>query len=289
MDMVSRPPRGGKPALRYYGSKWRLAPAIIALMPGHRCYCEPFGGSMAVLLQKPSTPIEVYNDLDSAVVTFFRVLRERPAELIRAIELTPHAREEMEKARLRQDDQDSLDELEIARRLYVSSWQTWAGAAGGRSRAWRFDRTTARNRKPVNEAWNETGHLWEIAKRLRTVQIEHDDALRVIQRYDTRETLYYVDPPYLAETRRQGGRNGYRHELDETGHRELARVLNGLRGMVILSSYPNALYGELFSSWTSVEHQSVTEYGRKATEVLWLSPALARERLPLFNSARCRP
>ncbi|HFC10149.1 MAG TPA: DNA adenine methylase, partial [Chloroflexi bacterium] len=82
------------PILRYHGAKWKIAPWIIQHFPPHTTYVEVFGGSAGVLLRKPPAPIEVYNDLDGEVVNFFRVLRERPEELARAVEFTPYARAE---------------------------------------------------------------------------------------------------------------------------------------------------------------------------------------------------
>lgn len=127
---VTSSPR--RPALRYYGGKWRIAPWIIANFPPHRCYVEPFGGAASVLLRKPPAPAEVYNDLDGDVVSFFRTLREHPAEIIRAIELTPFAREEFVSAQSR----EGLDEIERARRVYVACCQGRAGLRGNRT-GWR--------------------------------------------------------------------------------------------------------------------------------------------------------
>src|SRR5262245_50804810 len=111
-------------ALRFYGGKWRLAPWIVAHLPPHTCYVEPFGGAASVLLRKPPSRYEVYNDLDGAVVGFFRVLRERPADLIRAIQCTPFARAEVDLACVPVPPEvDAVDDLERARRLYVRAWQ----------------------------------------------------------------------------------------------------------------------------------------------------------------------
>jgi len=241
--------------LRFYGSKCRLAPAIIELLPPHTCYCEPFGGSAAVLLQKPPSTVEVYNDADGLLVNFLWI----------------------EAARFESDDP-----LELARMLYVVSWQSWAGAAGGRRRlSWRYDRRRP-GHKPVIDVWRDTGGLWAVADRLRMVQLEHGDALTVIGRYNSPETVYYVDPPYPMETRSMGGRNGYRHELTPEDHVRLAQTLQEIDGMAIVSSYPSELYDELYAGWRRVERRIKTESHSTATEVLWVSPGCDAARGTMF-------
>lgn len=123
------------PALRYFGGKWRLAKWIISHFPAHNCYVEPYGGGGSVLLRKEPSPFEVYNDLDSGLVSFFRLLRERPEDLIRAIELTPYSREEFMRAY-----EHSEDPLESARRLFVRSWQGYGGPRHQSSTGWKLPR-----------------------------------------------------------------------------------------------------------------------------------------------------
>ena len=104
-----------KPPFEYYGGKAHLAPKIAALLPPHDHYVEPFAGSLAVLLAKEPSRAETVNDLDGDLVTFWRVLRDRPEELERVCALTPHSVEEFVAAADRAD----CDELEAARRVFV--------------------------------------------------------------------------------------------------------------------------------------------------------------------------
>jgi DNA adenine methylase len=270
-----------RPALRYYGSKWRLAPFVIAQFPPHTCYVEPFGGGAAVLLQKPPSYVEVYNDADRLVVTFFRVLRERPEALIRAIERTPFSRAELELAY-----RPSEDELEQARRFYVRAWQSRSGPSGQWRGGWRFERSDARH-KTITANWNDTCHLWAIARRLKQVCIECDEALAVIGRYDAPATLFYLDPPYPRRTRARWGRTGYRHEMTDEDHHRLAGVLHGIQGLALVSSYPSDLYDELYGArgWRKVAREVRTEVKKTATEVLWISPRASQAALPLFAHA----
>jgi hypothetical protein len=110
-----------RPPFAYYGGKQGMAELIVSLLPAHRVYIEPFFGSGAVFFAKPPAVIEIINDVDRGVITFFRVLRERPAELERVCALTPHARAEYEAAELGED----LDDLEVARRFWVKVNQSF--------------------------------------------------------------------------------------------------------------------------------------------------------------------
>jgi len=251
-----------RPALRYFGGKWRLAKWIMSFFPEHFCYAEPFTGGASVLLQKERVEHEVINDLDGNVVNFFRVLRERPDELIRAIELTPFARDEY-----RLSIQVAENELERARRFYVRCWQS-IGSNADKNGGWRFQRSD--NGYSVAKQFTQTDYLWGIVERLRGVQIESDDAIKIIRRYDAPETLFYIDPPYLPETREYSGR--YRLEVMPDYHCQLAQVLNTIEGMAIVSGYPSGLYDELFTGWRAERKEVKTNGEAKGLETLWLSP-----------------
>lgn len=270
-----------RPLLRYLGGKYRLSDWIISQFPSHYLYCEPFGGGGSVLCQKPCSPVEVYNDLDNRLVNFFQVLRSQPAELIRQIELTPYSRAEYELSATK-----SGDPIEDARRLYVASWQSRGGGyvAGG-NRGWRYQN---RNWSGVNvvSQWHRTEDLWAFAQRLRTVQIECDDALSIITRYDSPETLFYADPPYLAETRSNSHKFEYFCEMNPKQHSDLAVLLHSIKGMCVLSGYRSPLYDELFSEWHCIEKAVQTQARTEAVECLWISPNCYAEQMPLFQK-RC--
>lgn len=267
-----------RPALRYYGGKFRLAPWVISHLPPHTCYVEPFGGSMSVMLRKKRSMIEVYNDLDEGVVNFFRVLREQPDALISAIRQTPHARREFE-----QSYEPADDPVERARRLYVRSWQAF-GATGCRpgTTGWRFEKTANRGQRVV-EDWRNVGHLEVVAERLAGITIECDEATALLGRFDARSTLFYVDPPYVKSTRSYG--NGYAHELTDDDHRKLLDQLQDLEGMVVVSGYPSELYDQALASWRRVACEARQLKAGLATEVLWISPAAdaAKRQGTLFD------
>jgi len=265
-----------RPALRYHGAKWRLAPWIIRHLPQHVCYVEPFGGAMGVLLRKPPSHLDVYNDLDGEVVNFFLYLRDRPADLIRAIELTPFSRAELDHA---QGPTQGLGELERARRFYVRAWQAIGGPRTRWRPGWRFQKNEAHGKGNISD-WTDTGRLYAVAQRLRTIYFENDEALPIIARYDAPTTLFYCDPPYPGRTRSEGWRATYAHEMDDDAHAQLAHSLQAIQGMAIISSYPSSLYDDLYAGWqvhtTSARTNTYRTGAGKATECIWISPNAAR-------------
>jgi DNA adenine methylase len=267
------------PPVRYVGSKWKIAQWVIAHFPPHETYVEPFAGGANVLFRKPISQIEVINDIDGEVVNFFKVLRERTADLTAAIEWTPYS-----KAEWALSFEPATDELERARRFYVRVRQSY-GAAGSKH-GWRFIRTKGVGGAHPPREWNRLHTLWAAARRLKQVMIEHDDGIDVIQRYDTEKTLFYVDPPYVLSERVAGP--AYAYEMTDLEHRELAAALRSVKGMVVLSGYPSALYDELYADWTLVQKTARTnsKKDRRAVECLWLSPSCSVEKqMHLFGAA----
>lgn len=276
-----------RPPIRWWGSKWRLAPWIMGYFPPHVCYVEPFGGGANVLLRKSPAEMEIYNDADGEVVNFFRVLRERTQELMLAIQLTPHARDELALAR-----QPTGEPLERARRFYVRAWQAYHAGRVHEDTGWRLQYQNNRGKSIIAD-WNNTDKLWPVVARLKQVQIEHTAALSLISRVDTPRTLFYLDPPYVISTRSpRRGYGAYSVDMTDDDHRQLAEVLHQVKGMVVLSGYASALYDELFAGWKVVKKSMHTNGNVSRMEHLWLSPntvaALERERmkdvheLPLF-------
>lgn len=275
-----------KPPFPYYGSKGRLASRIADLMPRHRVYAEPFAGSAAVLFAKSPAPVEILNDLDHNVITFFRVLRTREADLTRALRLTPYSREEYADADL---TDDTIDDLERARRFFVRATQGHNAAGSGGRAGW-SNGIRAKHTDATATA-NIVDRLYVLADRLRAVVIEHRDATELIAAHDAPDAVFYLDPPYLSETRRSG--RDYAHEADSDAfHRGLADALRSARGTVLLSGYPSALYEELYATWDRIEvsvHRATTNSrGRtgveRGTEVVWCNQPLDRQH-SLFEEA----
>lgn len=269
-----------RPIARYHGGKWRLAPWILEHFPAHRVYVEPYGGGGSVLLRKPRVYAEIYNDLDGEMVNLFRVARDRGPELVSAVELTPYSRRDFNDS-----FKPSSDPLEQARRTVVRSFMGYGGNLTRENRDQTPQRTgfrnyssTDRRATPAGDWWRWPEQLRAIVERLQGVYIEDREATRCICEHDGRDTLHYVDPPYVHSTRAMiTGRNskrGYRHEMSDDDHRLLAAVLHGAKGMVVLSGYACELYDEeLYADWERHERAHLADGARKRTEVLYLNPA----------------
>lgn len=259
------------PPFGYFGSKVRIAPAIVDAFPAHTGYVEPYAGSLSVLLAKPQSTYEVVNDLDGDLVHFWRVLREHPDELARVCSLTPHSRQEYRAA---WPIPDTVDDIERARLVWVKLAQGRGGAL--RSTGWRYhENPNARASSMPRTIHGYVARILDVAERLREVTIECLPALEVIARYGRDAgTLLYVDPPYLFDTRSRTGI--YRHEMgDVESHRALAAALHNATAAVVLSGYPSDLYDlELYPTWHRLELKAGTGQNARAgyqerTEVLW--------------------
>lgn len=256
-----------RPALHYYGGKWKLAPWIISHFPPHTNYIEPCGGAASVLLQKPRSPLETYNDLDGNVVNFFRVLRDRPDELIRKIRLTPWARDEyIEHYKM------NGDSLEKARLFWVGCTLAISNMAFTSSGVRMTKTEDGMSGVPDVLVNIDNTHLEEIASRLKGVQIENKSYGEIVQMYDHPNNLFFFDPPYVQSER--SSPNTYAIEWTDDDHTEAADILRQAAGYVVVSGYACSLYTELYENhgWQRVDKEAQTNSGGKRIESLWLSP-----------------
>lgn len=272
------------PLMRYHGGKFRLADWILTHFPPHTKYVEPFGGAASVLMRKPRSYAEVYNDLDSSIVNVFRVIRnpECCETLIERLINTPYSREEFELAY-----QPSEDPIEAARRVLIRA-QSGFGSSGATkgTTGWRSD---------SDRLYGLASHLWakypaslgQFCERLSGVIIENRPALDVLLMHDTPETLHFVDPPYMWDTRyTENGRikgQAYAHELTTDDHIKLLEVLVELKGMVIVCGYMNDLYSSTLGKqgWQlkTKESRIAAFRGTKVkTECIWINPKCDRKQ-----------
>lgn len=240
--------------VRWAGGKGKQLTNLLPLIPPGHAYVEPFGGGASVLLNKPPSPVEVYNDLDEGLVNLFMVMRDEELwpRFYRAITLTPYSRKVFEDAL---DWEKWDDPVMRAVGFYTVLNQSISGKRLARKGDW------SRGKKDnVAERWFKRQDTLEwIHSRLRTVQIEMRDALDVLQEWDSERTVFYCDPPYVLDTRNQ--RNYYAVEQSDDFHERLVDILLGVRGSVVLSGYTHPIYDRL------TEAGWVTD-GYKATAIM---------------------
>lgn len=266
MTYAKVPIAPSRPLLRYFGGKWTLAPWILSFLPPHRQYVEPFAGAASVLLRKDPSEVEVINDRCLELVNFWKVVRDQTHLLAAAIADTPYSR-----AELVMSYEPHEDPLEQARRTYVRSWQSIAGAGGTHRSGFRVVPGTNRGTLPHRE-WRNPSGLQVVAARLRHVVLENDDALSVIRRWDRPHTLFYVDPPYL---RRHRSSARYKVEFDSVQeHQQLLNTLVEAEGLVVLSGLSSDLYREHLNQrgWNRFDVSHNTTGGTKVVESIWLNP-----------------
>lgn len=250
-----------RPLINYFGGKWRLAPWIIAFFPEHKTYIEPFGGSLSVLLRKPRSKREIVNDIDGELVNLYRVARDQGAELKEKLRLTPHSRQEY---RLSMESTD--DPVEMARRTIV---RCYFGI--GDSFLWNHNafRTSKESNTCVAASWENYYKAFDlIIERLAGVTIENLSYEKLFEKYDSPATLWYLDPPYMKETRTR--KHAYREDWSDMSHNQFISHVKSLKGAVILSGYNSELYETEFSSWVKSTKEATTNGGHKRTEFLWI-------------------
>lgn len=259
-----------RPPIPYFGGKMTIGPAIAALLPPHGHYVEPYCGSLAVLMAKRPSDHETVNDLDRRIITFWRVLRDRPADLARVCALTPHSRVEHAEA----EPLEAHDgEVELARQVFVRLTQGRSGQL--RRTGWRnYINPAGSSASMPDYLAGYVDRIAPAAERLQHVSLEALPALEIVAKFGAQpDVLLYVDPPYLGSTRTRS-RDDYEHEMrGEQDHRDLAAALRAARAAVVISGYPSDLYDlELYAGWDRHTFAAGTGQGDgwgNRTEVIW--------------------
>jgi DNA adenine methylase len=264
------------PVMRYHGGKFRLAPWVIRFFPEHYTYVEPFGGAAGVLIQKEPSKSEVYNDLDGDIVNVFRVLQcpDLSDALMNKLSITPFARSEFDIA-----FETCSDPVEMARRTLIRSAMGF-GSGGATKNRTGFRVDSYRSYSTGAQTWSKYPPLIaKFCQRLQGVIIENRAASTVIENHDRPDTLFFVDPPYVLDTRHAGSKTKvYRHEMSDEQHFELIQQLINVDGLVVLSGYDSEAYNDTLVGWVKYEKSARIASNRGTgtrIERVWLNPACA--------------
>ncbi|UOY05004.1 DNA adenine methylase [Muricauda sp. SCSIO 64092] len=234
-----------KTPISYYGGKINMLKEILPRIPKHRIYTEAFFGGGAVFFAKEPSEAEIINDINGMVVNFFEVVKTDFNWLKNQIEATLFARETYSKAWLIYKTPSLVEDKRLrAWACYVACNMGFANKPG----SWGYDKYNKR----VKTFRNKTMRFDEsIVKRLEFVQIENNDACKVIESRDTKETFHYVDPPYINTY--QGDYCGY----TECDYRNLLDTLSNIKGTFLLSSYPSEILDEYVAKngWYSIRFE----------------------------------
>ncbi len=258
----------------YYGAKSSLAEWITSFFPKHKTYVEVFGGSGIILIRKEPVPIEVYNDIDNMLSDLFKVLRdESTTEFLRDLcEMTPYSRIEFNESRELSDET-----LENARRAMVRFNMSYAG--NGRTFSTTVQETVLSMPSQVRRWQKRIEALIPAHERLQRIIVENEDFRQLIPRYDTPDTLFYLDPPYHMSTR--DGKNRYIHEFRNKDHEDLVDILKSIQGGAVVSGYNCQEYARLESNgYIRHDKESIiraSSVNTKRIESIWVKqPPLTR-------------
>jgi DNA adenine methylase len=269
------------------GGKGNLVSKLLKLIPPHRTYVEVFGGGASLLFAKEPSPVEVYNDIDSLLVNLFRVLRdeEKFEKFYRKVFFTPYSREEFYRCRETLEQED--DEIEKAYKFYVVSRMSFSGDI--KTRSWGYALTSSRRgMSTMCSSWLSGIELLpEIHARLMRVQIENDDFRKIIERYDTPDTLFYLDPPYVLETRKQ---KIYKYEMTIEDHKDLVNLLINIKGKALLSGYNHPVYFPLEEAgWKRIDYETACYAAGRTRQTKVLGEGSAKQKAPRVESIWLSP
>lgn len=225
------------PLSGWMGGKSILSRRIAGMLPEHKCYCEPFAGAAWVMFRKQESKVEVLNDINREIVTFYRVVRHHLEEFVRYFKWVLVSRDEFE--RLKRVAPDTLTDIQRAARFYYLQQMCFVGRMDGNpSFGYAAVRGPKLNLLRIEEQLS-AAHL-----RLARVYVECLPYHEVIKRYDKATTVFYVDPPYWDCENYYGKGLFCREDFTV-----LAELLGKIEGKFILSLNDKPEVRELFSAF----------------------------------------
>ena len=219
-----------KPPLTYFGGKQKLSKRILPLIAKHNLYCEPFFGGGAIYFTKSPSEIEVINDTNGDLINFYHVVKNHFRELQREVKATLHAREYHQAAKIVLGFPRLFNNIKRAWAIWVLANESYSSRLDSE---WGYDRKKNTSAKRLHYKREDFSN--EYAKRMEKTEIENDDALRVIETRDSKQSFFYCDPPYFNAGR------GHYNQYSEEDFENLLKLLSIIKGKFLLSSYPSEL------------------------------------------------
>jgi DNA adenine methylase len=237
-------------AFNYFGGKYNFLEQLYNYFPDHLHFVDVFCGSMSVTLNKLPSKMDTANDISGDIINFFKVLREHPIELIYNLELTPTSRQEYKNCF--PINCPGISDIERARRFFVRCRQSFQGSGIVQSTGFNACISTSEKSlsKNVSKFLSSVKRLPAVIEKLKTIQIESLDYTVLLEKYDRKETFFYVDPPY--ELRMRNYKKIYQYEFSDIDHIKMAEILKTLKGKIMVSGYDSPMYQNLFKDWNFI-------------------------------------
>lgn len=266
--------------ISWFGSKSKFVNRIVEKFPKHDTFVDVFGGSGVVLLNKPQSKIEVYNDIDSRLVNLFKIFQDPSLKkaFIERVKYAPYSREFYHecKDKLMNNTVQGIDEAIC---FFVLSRQSFAGLADYSSN-WSYSKTS--HSSSTQKFQKGIRSIDAFAHRFRYVQIENNSFEDILTRYDSDKTLFYLDPPYVLSSRNRPCKR-YKHEMSDEDHERMVDALLCIKGNAVLSGYDNEFYLKLEQFGWQKESFNIRTNASKSKnkvnldtnirkECLWVSP-----------------
>lgn len=287
LESVAKPNRVMAPVW-YYGGKGNMAGKIVPLIPEGNVYVEPYCGAASIFWRLPPREVEVLNDIYEEIINLFRVLQDSKtfAELRHRLIWTPYSISEFRRALSIGRGEGDSSQVDMAWAFFVRQGQGFNGLSGTEGN-WSRVFVSSRDMAKTASSWRgrmKNLDFWH--NRLTRVQLDCRDALEVIRYWDSPDTVFYCDPPYVPGTRKS--KNVYAHEVDLDHHRKLVSTLLKVKGKVLLSGYGHLVYWPLQKAgWKKINFQTACHAANKGrgtklrgkgavtehvprTEVLWI-------------------
>jgi DNA adenine methylase len=220
--------------LAYIGGKRAVAKQIVEMLPEHHTYAEIFAGGAQVFFAKPPSAVEILNDLDGELIGFYRVIQRHYEELIRYMRFTIVSRKYYEL--LKAMDPESLTDIQRAARFLFLQKTSYAGRVTKQNFRTAIVQPPSLNPERLPELIEETHH------RLARVVLECLPYEKMLAKYDSKETLFFVDPPYY-------GVKHYKFNLDPIDFQVLAERLKKIDGKFLLTLNDVPQVREIFAGF----------------------------------------